>query len=150
MRLNHIKMPERGNEVSAYNFSISDAMKLAAENVSIEGWQGHTWRSAGAHHIVEGCVPFGNYISGKNKGRPRFRHPNAKNEQTVVVTRAELIDAATRYEKASGKCWDCKGTGKVWAGWSAAEGTKHRDCKRCSSTGRCATTAHNPTQGNPQ
>ena len=57
----------------------------------------------------------------------------------VIVTKAELQAKAAVYETETGKCWDCKGTGQVWAGWSKADGTRYRDCPRCNATGNAPT-----------
>ena len=115
-------------------FSISDCMEAAEAKVGIEGWKAYRWEDCGGDSIVTGDVPDGVYRSGKRKGRPRFNGPGRK----VVITKAEMQAKATAYEADTGKCWDCKGTGQVWAGWSKADGTRYRDCQRCNATGNAA------------
>ena len=117
--------------MTAHKFSIKDAMDFAESKVGIPGWQAEAWEDIGGDSIVEGSVPDGFYRSGPRKGKPRFTRPRTK----VVVTKAELQAAATAYEAETRKCWDCKGSGQVWAGWSKAEGTKYRTCSRCDGSG---------------
>jgi len=114
-----------------YTFSINDCMKAAETKVAIEGWKAYRWEDCDGDSIVTGDIPDGVYRSGPRKDRPRFKGPGRR----VVITNAELQVIATAYEAETGKCWECKGTGQVWAGWSKAEGTKYRKCQRCAGTG---------------
>ena len=123
-----------------YRFSMRDAMDVAEIKTRIEGWQAYQWEAAGADNIVRGCVPSGTYARGPRKGRPKFRPAEPGTERTVVVTKIELEQTAAAFERAEGKCWDCKGGGKEWAGWSVEEGTKYRTCGRCKGNGL----PHNP------
>jgi hypothetical protein len=115
----------------AHKFSIGDAMDFAESKVGIPGWKAVAWEDIGGDSIVEGSVPDGFYRSGPRKGKPRFTRPRTK----VIVAKKELQVVATAYEAESGKCWDCKGSGQVWAGWSQAEGTRYQTCSRCKGTG---------------
>lgn len=116
-------------------FSISDCMEAAEAKVGIDGWKAYRWEDCDGDSIVTGDVPDGVYRSGPRKGRPRFKGPGRR----VIVTKAELQAKAAVYETETGKCWDCKGTGQVWAGWSKADGTRYRDCPRCNATGNAPT-----------
>lgn len=122
-----------------YNFSIKDAMDLAAKKTAVEGWQAWKWESITGGHLVTGEVPNGTYTRGPGKGQPRFGQAGAQHKQRVIVSEAELQAVAAAHEAETGECWDCKGTGKTWAGWSAKEGVTYRPCKRCGASGK----AHN-------
>jgi hypothetical protein len=115
-------------------FSIEDVMTFAKSKVGIDGWVAYTWEACGDDSLVTGDVPSGIYRSGPRKGKQKFTGPGRK----VVVTRQEMQAKATAYESDTGKCWDCKGTGQVWAGWSKTDGTRYRDCQRCNATGNAA------------
>lgn len=117
------------------NFSIQDVMKLAATKVDIDGWQAHTWSAADGGSIVKGCVPSGVYTRGPRKGQPKFRPAKPNSERVVVIGNSEMEAHALSQEAATGKCWECGGTGQEWAGWDATTGTLYRPCRRCNATG---------------
>lgn len=114
-----------------YNYSIGDIMEVAEKKRGVDGWKSVVWHASWNGFLVEGCIPDGVYSRGPRKGRPRFNKPYDK----VVVTSAEMDEAAQSYEAVTGKCWDCKGTGQVWNGWSKADGSKYRQCLRCDGSG---------------
>lgn len=118
----------------SYNHSINDVMNLAAKKVGIPEWKASVWKAASGGSIVEGCVPDGVYAHGPRKGRPRFSKPKPGTEHTVIVANAELDNAAAEYEAAEHKCWECKGSGQVFSGWSKESGMRHKTCGRCSGT----------------
>lgn len=109
-------------------FSIRDAMDAAEKKSKISGWKAYAWESASGGHIVTGETPAGVYLKGPRKGKDKY---NGLNKMTIVVSESELKEAASSYEEETGKCWNCKGGGKVFSGWSAKEGTTYRPCDRC-------------------
>jgi hypothetical protein len=113
-----------------YKFSVSDIEHFAEAKVGIDGWKAYRWERADEDSIITGDIPHGVYKTGKRKGRPKF----IGNGRKVVVTNAEMQAHAAAWEAATGKCWDCKGTGQTWAGWSKAEGTRYRTCQRCNGS----------------
>lgn len=115
--------------------SIGDIMDFAATRVDIAGWQVYSWESLDGGSLVTGCVPAGIYVRGPRKGQPRFSHPDCKERRKVVVSSSEMDLAAESYETETGKCWNCKGGGKVFKSWSVDEGVSHRVCDRCNGTG---------------
>lgn len=119
-----------------FRFSMKDHMDAAAAICGIEGWQGYRWTICdGGGAIVKGCVPSGTYTRGPRKGSPKFRPAAPNTERTVIVADLHMVKVAAEYE-TTGKCWDCKGSGQTFAGWSAAEGVRHRQCTRCNGTGK--------------
>lgn len=105
--------------------TIRDIMDIAARKRGVEGWYPYLWDSAAEGSIVTGAVPLRYYTKGKRKGLPDLT--GAKRER-VVVTMAEIEQAAADYERETSKCWDCKGTGH----------TLHDVCARCAGTGKAA------------
>lgn len=98
-----------------------------------EGWEVCAWERIGDGNdlVVTGGVPR-LLKTGPRKGKPTWRDVPT---QKAVVTGAEIEAEKARYEEQTGKCSDCMGKGEVFANWSAADGVKHRRCKRCDGTG---------------
>lgn len=117
----------------AYRFSMRDHMDTAAAMVALEGWEAYRWEVCEGGALVNGCVPSGVYTRGPNKGHPKFRQATPGTERRVVVADAHMADVATRYE-ATGKCWNCKGSGQAWNGWSRETGVRYCTCPRCNGT----------------
>jgi len=115
------------------NAAIRDIMDIAARKRGVEGWVPYKWEAAGDDSIVTGAVPTRTISKGKRKGRPDFT--GAKRD-VVVVTQAEVEQAASHYERETGKCWDCKGSGQIQVMWSADTGAVHEACARCGGTGK--------------
>ena len=99
-----------------------------------EGWAVCAWERIGDGNdlIVTGGVPR-LLKAGPRKGKPTWRDVPV---QKVVVTGEEIAAERARYETATDNCADCMGIGKVFASWSAAEGVKHKDCRRCGGDGK--------------
>lgn len=125
-----------GPAATAYRISINDAMEWAAKSVGVPGWQAFSWELVEGGSKVNGEVPDGVHEHGPLKGRPKFGGAGSTHAKEVFVPDAELQRVAAEHERDTGDCWDCKGTGQTWAGWSQAEGTKYRTCTRCSGTGK--------------
>jgi len=96
-------------------------------------WQLVAWELVGDTDdaVISGAVPVGLYMRGARKGSPKFVPPFEK----CVVTRAETLARALTYEAETGHCSGCGGKGQAWAGWSASEGDRYRQCKRCDGSG---------------
>lgn len=84
----------------------------------------------GADFLIEGGVPR-TLKSGPNKGKPSWRGVPLLR---CVVTKRELVEAQSNYEASTGRCHVCQGAGKQPWGWSATDGRRYRDCKRCAAT----------------
>lgn len=59
-------------------------------------------------------------------------------EKTCVISDEEAQAEQELYERETGNCGECMGTGKVWAGWSVESGNTYCPCKECNATGFCA------------
>lgn len=112
---------------------VSFAEMVVRKKLGKPEWLMFGWECVGDTDdvIVTGCVPVEKYSRGPRKGRPKFIKPGDK----CVVTRTDELAAMSEYEKDTGKCSGCRGSGRQWAGWSLSEGSSYRECKRCKSTG---------------
>ena len=119
------------------NIYISDVMRVAEERVGIAGWKAFEWKSATGGSVVRGAMTNGVYSRGKNVGRPRFVGPS----KMVAIDDETMHRVAIAHERATGQCWDCKGEGYVYAGWSAQSGPRRRDCRRCDGSGKVPSAA---------
>lgn len=125
-----------------FRFSILDAQRLAERKVGIPDWKAYRWRrmdeGAGPvfDSLVIGCVPNGAYSRGPRKGLPRFTPGVKGTRREVVVSASELIEQARIYVRDTGNCWDCKGSGQEYYGWSKATGARYRQCERCGGSGK--------------
>lgn len=115
--------------------TISDVMKAAALKVGIDGWVGVNWRRAEGGSVVQGYVCDGVYLRGPKKGKPRMDRKIAGTERTVILTDAEMEAHAEKYERDTGKCYRCKGTGQIQTGFSVANGSSMAECGCCGATG---------------
>lgn len=83
---------------------------------------------------AEGAEPTGErYKSGKRKGEINFRKLVPGSERTVIVDVDELDRFKEEWERETGSCFVCAGSGQASYGWSIHEGTKYRPCSRCQS-----------------
>lgn len=97
-------------------------------------WQMVQWELVGDTNdaIIRGAVPSGVYTRGPRKGNPKFERPLT---DQCVVTKAECLARAQRYEVESGRCSKCGGNGQEWAGWNHEHGNRYRECLRCKGSG---------------
>lgn len=75
---------------------------------------------------------------GKYKGLPNWDKRDPATDKTAYFTPEEHDRWVQEWEKKTGKCSDCTGSGKRYAGWSVAEGTTYKPCKTCGETGMAA------------
>lgn len=55
--------------------------------------------------------------------------------ETIWIRERELDETRELWERESGKCSECLGSGKTLASWSKRNGETFRQCKRCEGTG---------------
>ncbi len=84
---------------------------------------------------VSGAVCVVKFSKGKRAGHTNWRMRDKTTERITHVLPAELDAYKAKWEAETGRCMDCFGNGQEWNGWSAAEGTIYRDCRRCKTTG---------------
>lgn len=119
-----------------YRHTIKDVMQVASQKATVPGWVGDQWQAARAASIVTGGVPDGVYSRGPRKGQPRLNKWIPGTKEKIVVTDAEMNAYAMVYESDHGKCYNCKGTGQEYYGWSRKTGNMLRTCTRCGGSGQ--------------
>lgn len=87
--------------------------------------------------LLEGGIPR-KLRSGPRKGCNTFRGCELTR---VIVTDAEVKAEKAAYEAATGLCCECLGEKVTFASWSAAEGRKTRECRRCNGSGNAPVAA---------
>ncbi|WMC11709.1 hypothetical protein PU634_04920 [Oceanimonas pelagia] len=104
--------------------------KLAAP----AGWAMSGWERVGDTNdlIVKGGIPY-TVKSGTNKGRRSWQGVKL---DRAAVTEAETRQAKLDYERDTGNCAVCQGSGKAWAGWDHIDGNRYEPCQRCGATGK--------------
>jgi hypothetical protein len=68
---------------------------------------------------------------GPRKGLPNWRKMDKATVKTVQLTIKEYEQYAADWEKRTGSCRDCFGSGKRFVGWSAETGNRFQPCDRC-------------------
>lgn len=73
-------------------------------------------------------------LRGKRKGQPKWG--KRRDLDVCIVTDDEVSQERAKYERETGNCANCKGTGQVMKSWSVTDGVKTRDCDKCEGTGK--------------
>lgn len=110
---------------------ISHMNAVAIRKSGIAGWEPYAWERIGEDVIFTGGIPR-LLMRGPRKGKKTWDGKGT----SVVVTRAEESTEEARYVAETGNCGRCQGDGKVFASWSVTDGTKYRECKQCTGTGK--------------
>jgi len=111
---------------------------LARERLRLpDDWQAVIWTREGEHPdywgmSVEGgvCPP---KTRGKYKGAPNWRAATLKRK--FSATDAEVKAHIAKWERRTGKCEQCVGTGWRSFGWGCEVGHRYVPCTRCGWTG---------------
>ena len=85
--------------------------------------------------LVVGAPIIGTYSKGPRKGRVKYDHTK---DTQVIVTSEEVLNEEHRYERETGHCYRCLGSGSKFARWSSQNGTTYETCSRCNGTGKAA------------
>lgn len=88
------------------------------------------------YYKVEGGVYKHVMKSGKRVGLLDFRKPEEGTHLIVVITGRDIDDARAAWEKETGKCYQCAGTGQEACGCNVKTGHRFRQCRECGGTGR--------------
>lgn len=115
-----------------------------------EDWVWHSFESIGtdySHTIFKGGVYRHAIQRGKYKGRTDYKRPDPGTEMALVMEDAVFMAWLPVWEKRTGKCSVCHGSGQKWTGWSAAEGNHYIDCPRCDATGNAPASGMEARQG---
>lgn len=104
-------------------------------------WQIYRWEAKShdtkdAYLIVTGAVCTEVYKSGKYKGTKNWDKRDRSTEAVVSLRLDEHRDWLLQWERRTGKCSECCGSGQSWRGWHHIKGNTFKPCKRCDATGR--------------
>ena len=88
--------------------------------------------ATGYHELVGAVSP--RLLDGSRD----FKNRDKSTEATVVLPYADHLAFLVAWERQTGKCHACYGTGHWFCGWSADHGNKYRKCDRCGGAGAAA------------
>jgi hypothetical protein len=72
--------------------------------------------------------------SGINKGRPNYR--NGIREIEDYISFRDLEEYGERWQRETGNCNECMGSGQVLKSWHHIHGTTFKPCSKCRGTGK--------------
>ena len=98
-------------------------------------WRAFKFEAIEDWYLIEGKIPEGAYASGPRKGQPKW---GAGDGQKTILTAEDVDEEMELYERTTGLCRDCFGSGKVMLGWSKEKGKTFRRCPRCGESGKAA------------
>jgi hypothetical protein len=101
-----------------------------------DAWEWYALEAIGRDTLVTGGIP--SHPSAKNG---RLRWQGVKGER-VVLSRADIVDEKATYERDTGRCADCAGSGKTLRAAGKRDGKAYREygpCRTCSGNGSAPT-----------
>lgn len=113
-----------------------------------DGWRWHTSTVGvpGGKELpvgtfrVQGGIPQRFFTKGKRKGRPDWKC--CTEARVVFFTREDITRVQQEWERETGKCAQCEGSGQEWAGYNVRTGDRFRKCLLCGGSGkRCEVAA---------
>ena len=107
-------------------------------------WRIHRWQrlpedahyGGFTHTAVTGAVCNAVFLRGPRKGPTNWSKRDPDTDRGVIISDVEHNAWLLAWEKQTGKCHECGGTGQEWAGWNHETGDRYRDCRRCKATGK--------------
>lgn len=80
---------------------------------------------------ITGAVMVETFKKGPRKGRPSWAKRDRDTEMSITLLDDMHTAWLERWERETGKCCRCDGTGREWAVWHHETGTRTRACSRC-------------------
>lgn len=108
---------------------VIDILNLAAQKKLKVG---DDWKWCESEKITGGFLLMGAKTIIEQKSE---KHKWIKPMEKVLITDNDLIEIEMEYERTTGKCYVCEGSGQELCGWSKKEGKRFRPCKRCMQRG---------------
>lgn len=109
------------------------------ENFHFYKWECFPHNGKTIYVEYTGAIVNAVYKSGPKKGQPNFSKSTGDRE--FQVTMEQEARWMADYEQETGNCSSCEGKKQEWAGWSAAEWHKFRECRKCKGSGKAASLA---------
>lgn len=104
------------------------------------GWRVSAWevkndRTPQEFIEVKGAV-YPPITRGKRKGLPNYRKPEPGTEMRLSFTLEDITAWCAEWERETGLCSACEGTGHAWNGWHHERGNHFRVCSACDGSGQ--------------
>lgn len=104
-------------------------------------WKMYRWEKQPANGTstfvnVTGAVCSAVFKAGPRKGYTNWSKLDKTTECTVSLGLNEHKEWLGEWERKTGQCNECQGSGQQPAGWTRAEGPLYRACPRCLATGK--------------
>lgn len=112
---------------------------IAIERGAPAGWRWFAQEGMHGGRLVTGAVCHALYKSGPRQGQTNWAKRDKTTERKILISDEALRDRCAKWERDTGKCSECFGTGAAWAGWSRDKGDFTKPCRRCGSTGKAPT-----------
>lgn len=97
-------------------------------------WEAKGDRETG-YVVLTGRVFLAKYMRGRRKGHTNFKKPEDGTLRTVTLPNVAHRAWLSQWERETGYCAPCEGTGQEWCGWSVKDGSRHRTCRVCDGNG---------------
>lgn len=85
--------------------------------------------------MLTGAICDAKIVRGRYKGHDDWKKRDKTTEAEIAIKFSEIDEVKAEWQARTGKCSNCKGTGKSWIGWGKDTGHRYESCKPCSGTG---------------
>lgn len=99
-------------------------------------WSSLEGLTSGSRGVLVTGACYSLCTTGKRKGLPNWRKKWPDTERKVFLGNDEHDAFRLKWERDTGKCHRCGGTGQEERGWHYQTGTRFGTCARCSGTGK--------------
>jgi hypothetical protein len=69
-------------------------------------------------------------------GKTDWKKMDKTSKREVLISHKDHAEWIKQWEVKTGKCAECKGTGKRWIGWGKDTGSRYKPCEHCKATGK--------------
>jgi hypothetical protein len=84
--------------------------------------------------VTGACAPL--HDRGKRAGYPDWDRKDNSTIRTVCITLEGYAARVLEWERKTGLCANCEGSGDELIGWSIATGVERGPCTKCGTTGK--------------
>ena len=121
-----------------YETQAREALGMSSE------WKIMRWEAKGEHPnyygvLVTGAVPGPLKTRGKYKGHPDWSKRTM--EASITITKQAKKTWIAAWERDTGYCHHCLGTGQEFKSWNCNTGFAYSPCSHCAATGLATTKA---------
>ena len=98
-------------------------------------WVIFRWEAKNGFFVLTGAVCTETHKVGKRNGHLNWAKLDKATEMPITISESDRDTFLADYERATGNCHVCQGSGQQAWGWSSTDGTRYRPCPRCRATG---------------